>query len=106
MPACSEKAQAAIRAVSQHNNIEKIATGMRAAQSCTPKIMYETAIIQYLSGDFSRYGTPSRRAVTQSPELSILRAIWACTASTSSIKDGGLNAQPKKTSAATMTTIS
>jgi len=33
---------------------ELIAKGSRADQSCTPKILYETAIIQYFSGDFSR----------------------------------------------------
>ena len=30
------------------------AIGIRAAQSCTPKIRNDTAIIQYFSGDFSR----------------------------------------------------
>ena len=65
----------------------------------------DTAIIQYLRGDFSRYATPSRRAVTRSPDCSILRAICACTASTSSISEGGLIMQPMKISAATSATI-
>ena len=39
--------------------------------------------------------------MTQSPESSMLRAICACTASTSSINDGGLTMQPRKMSAAT-----
>ena len=34
-------------------------------------------------------------AVTQSPEANILRAICACTASTSSISDGGERMQPR-----------
>ena len=79
-----------MRAVSQHSATALSAIGSRAAQSCTPKIMYDTAIIQYLSGDFSRYATPFSRAVTQSPDSSMLRAICACTASTSSISEGGL----------------
>ena len=50
---------------------------------------------QYTNGAFSRYTTPSSRAVTQSPEVSIFREIWACTASTSSISDGGEMMQPR-----------
>ena len=42
-----------------------------------------------MSGGFLRYGAYRRRAVTQSPEVSMLRAICACTASTSSISEGG-----------------
>ena len=34
------------------------------------------------------------RAVTQSPVSSIVREIWACTESTSSISDGGDTMQP------------
>ncbi len=53
-PAYFEKAQAPKRAVTQHRAIADSAIGILAAQSWTPKIMKETAIIQYLSGDFSR----------------------------------------------------
>src|ERR1700733_10327836 len=56
-------------------------------------------------GAFSRYATPSRRAVTQSPEVSMLRAICACTASTSSIREGGETMQPRYTAAASSRTV-
>src|ERR1700722_16669056 len=56
---------------------------------------------QYTRGAFSRYATPSSRAVTQSPEVSMLRAICACTASTSSISEGGERMQPRYTAPAT-----
>ena len=42
------------RAVTQHSRTVESAMGIRAAQSCTPKIRNDTAIIQYLRGDFSR----------------------------------------------------
>ncbi|HPQ17083.1 MAG TPA: M24 family metallopeptidase, partial [Bryobacteraceae bacterium] len=51
--------------------------GIRAAQSCIPKIMKEIAISQYLAGDFSKYSTPFSRALTQSPLSSMFRAICA-----------------------------
>jgi hypothetical protein len=38
---------------------------------------------------------PFNRAVTQSPDSSMFRAICACTASTSSIRNGGLITQPR-----------
>src|SRR5207253_4366991 len=101
----TENAYEPKRNVSQQSRTAEKATGKRAAQSCTPKMRKEIAINQYLRGDFSRYAMPFRRAVTQSPESSMLRAICACTASTSSIKDGGLMMQPRKTSAATARTI-
>ena len=66
------------------------ARGRRAAQSSCPKTPIDAAIIQYTRGGFSRYATPSRRAVTQSPDFSIFTAICACTASTSSMRRGGL----------------
>jgi hypothetical protein len=82
-------------AVNQHSAMAANATGSRAAQSWTPRILKAMATAQYMSGDFSRYATPSRRAVTQSPDVSIVRAICACTASTSSIRDGGDRIQPR-----------
>src|SRR6266404_925317 len=45
------------------------------------------------------YGTPSRCAITQSPDCSMLRAICAWTASTSSIRAGGEMMQPRKIAA-------
>ena len=69
-PVRSPNAHRANRAVTQHNSTALSPTGMRAAQSCTPNSMYDTAIIQYLSGDFSRYAIPSSRGVTQSPDCS------------------------------------
>ena len=57
-PACSPtrrpNAHAPNRAVTQHNNTVLKAIGIRAAQSCAPKIANDTAIIQYFKGDFSR----------------------------------------------------
>jgi hypothetical protein len=47
-------AHAANRAVTQHNNTVHKAIGIRAAQSCAPKMANDTAIIQYFKGDFSR----------------------------------------------------
>src|ERR1039457_4732218 len=92
-----------MRQVTQHSSSAERTTGMRAAQSWTLKILKQMAMNQYQSGDFSRYLMPSRRAVTQSPESSILRAICACTPSTSSIRDGGLTAQPPNIRSATKT---
>lgn len=44
---------------------------------------------------------PSSRAVTQSPEVTMLRAIWADTESTSSSKDGGDTIEPRYMAPAT-----
>src|ERR1022692_2587191 len=101
----SANPHAANRDVTQHNNTVLSAIGIRAAQSWTPNIPKDAAIIQYFKGDFSRYATPSSRAVTQSPDCSMLRAICPCTASTSSIREGGLTMQPMKIAAATSATI-
>src|SRR5580700_5794292 len=59
---------------------------------------------QYTKGAFSRYTTPSSRAVTQSPEVSMFRAICAWTASTSSMRDGGETMHPRYTAPATSNT--
>jgi len=89
-----------------HKFINGIEVGANAGTGLDGRLaLNASAIIQYFNGDFSRYAMPSRRAVTQSPESSMLREICACTASTSSIKDGGLTMQPRKTIAATATTI-
>ena len=53
-PAVSENAQAPMRAVNQHRQTATKAMGKRAAQSCTPNSLKNTAIIQYFIGDFSR----------------------------------------------------
>src|SRR5437763_12711306 len=91
--------------VIQQSAITENINGSRAAQSCWPKIKYEIAIDQYLSGGFSRYGTPSRCGVTQSPLTIMLRAMVACTASTSSCRCGGLKKQPRKMTTANAITI-
>ena len=54
IPLRRPNAQAPNRAVTQHSSTVPSAIGIRAAQSCTPNIRNETAIIQYFSGDFSR----------------------------------------------------
>ena len=58
------------------------------------------------SVDFSKYATPFRRAVTQSPDSSMFRAICACTASTSSMSDGGLRIEAPNIRTAINSTIS
>ena len=53
-PSAEGAPHAAKRAVTQHSSTVESAMGIRAAQSCTPKIRNDTAIIQYFRGDFSR----------------------------------------------------
>src|SRR5215471_11021874 len=105
IPAFSPKAHAPNLATTQHSRTADSAIGMRAAQSCTPNTRNAAAISQYLSGAFSMYGTPSSLAVIQSPDTIMLREIWAWTASTSSINDGGLNMHPKNITVANVTTM-
>ncbi len=50
------------------------AFGKRAANSVTPKIRNELAIIQYSNGGFTRRGTPLFWGTNQSPPSAITRA--------------------------------
>ena len=53
-PARVENAQRPKRKTTQASAIAESATGSRAAQSCTPKIRKDAAVIQCFSGAFSR----------------------------------------------------
>lgn len=56
---------------------EARARGSRAAAAPVPKSLRLTAVSQYWKGGFSKYSTPFRVGVIQSPLASISRGIWA-----------------------------
>ena len=96
IPACGPKAHRATHQASQHSAIAASAAGTRAAQSCTPNAENDRAMAQTCPGGLSKYTTPFRRAVTQSPDSSMDRATCAYAASTSSSSAGGLLTVPRK----------
>ena len=51
------------------------ATYRRAANSSSPKTLSAAALAQYWSGGFSKYFTPFKRGVIQSPLATISREI-------------------------------
>src|SRR5580700_4350152 len=55
--------------------IPKRAGPVRTAHSEGPSTRSAEATTQYIRGGFSKYLTPARRGVTQSPEASIARGI-------------------------------
>ncbi len=104
-PVSSSNAHRAKRYVTKHNST----TAERQGQAGCPVMHAKNAVRgrhhPVDSGDFSRYATPLRRAVTQSPDWSMLRAICAWTASTSSMRCGGLMAPSKEDQAAAAKTM-